>query len=169
MILLLNRNMGGAIITNHQIHQGNSMHSGTIEHICINSDGPLCYCGNRGCLETYCSANALEHISGLSIKDFFSQLREQNSSRLTQIWEDYLKHLSFAIRNLNLLIDAPIIISGYLATYFTAEDISNLIRFVNASSPFPLSDDSILVGMHGQYTPAIGAALYYIRQFLETI
>ena len=169
VILLLNRNMGGAIITNHQIHQGNSMHSGTIEHICINSDGPLCYCGNRGCLETYCSANALEHISGLSIKDFFSQLREQNSSRLTQIWEDYLKHLSFAIRNLNLLIDAPIIISGYLATYFTAKDISNLIRFVNASSPFPLSDDSILVGMHGQYTPAIGAALYYIRQFLETI
>lgn len=37
VVLLLNRNLGGAIITNHQIHQGRSMHSGTIEHICVNS------------------------------------------------------------------------------------------------------------------------------------
>ena len=65
VVFLLNRNLGGAIITNHQIHQGSSMHSGTIEHICINPDGPLCYCGNRGCLETYCSANALEQAAGL--------------------------------------------------------------------------------------------------------
>jgi len=50
--------------------------SGTTEHMCINADDPLCYCGNHGCLETYCSANALEHTSGLPIKDFFVQLRE---------------------------------------------------------------------------------------------
>lgn len=169
IILLLNRNMGGAIITSHQIHQGASMHSGVIEHMCINADGPLCYCGNHGCLETYCSANALEQTSGLSIKDFFVQLRGKNSSQLATIWEDYLKHLSFAIRNLNLVIDAPIIISGYLAPYFTEEDIKKLTNFINFSSPFPLSDDSILLGVHGQYTPAIGAALFYIEQFIKTI
>ena len=44
VIILLNRNLGGGIITNHQIHQGISMHSGTLEHMCINPDGPLCYC-----------------------------------------------------------------------------------------------------------------------------
>lgn len=169
IILLLNRNMGGAIITNHQIHQGISMHSGTIEHMCINSDGPLCYCGNHGCLETYCSANALEHTSGLPVKEFFSKLRENSSSHLAAIWEDYLKHLSFAIRNLNLVIDAPIIISGYLAPYFTNEDIKKLISFINLSAPFSLSEDSILLGVHGQYTPAIGAALFYIEQFLRSV
>ncbi len=169
LILLLNRNMGGAIVTNHQIHQGGSMHGGAIEHLCINSDGPLCYCGNHGCLETYCSANALEHTSGLSIKDFFFRLREKNASHLEAIWEDYLKHLAFAIRNLNLVIDAPIIISGYLAPYFTDEDIRKLICFINQASPFPLSEDSILLGVHGQYTPAIGAALFYIEQFIRTI
>ena len=77
VVLLLNRNLGGAIITNHQIHQGRSMHSGTIEHICVNPDGPLCYCGNRGCLETYCSANSLEQASGMTIKEFFPLLREK--------------------------------------------------------------------------------------------
>ena len=169
VVFLLNRNLGGAIITNHQIHQGSSMHSGTIEHICINPDGPLCYCGNRGCLETYCSANALEQAAGMNIKDFFSLLREKKSSQLTQIWKDYLHHLAFAMKNLNLIIDAPIIISGYLAPYFLEDDIANLTKHINVSSPFALNKEHIFVGTNGQYTPAIGAALFYVNQFIHAI
>ena len=169
VVLLLNRNLGGAIITNHQIHEGSSMHSGTIEHICINPDGALCYCGNRGCLETYCSANALEQAAGMNIKDFFSLLREKKSPQLTQIWKDYLHHLAFAMKNLNLIIDAPIIISGYLAPYFTEEDIAYLAKYINVSAPFALNKEQIFVGTNGQYTPAIGAALFYVNQFIHAI
>ena len=167
VVLLLNRNLGGAIITNHQIHQGRSMHSGTIEHICVNPDGPLCYCGNRGCLETYCSANSLEQASGMTIKEFFPLLREKKSPQLIQIWEDYLKHLAFAMKNLNLVIDAPIIISGYLAPYFTEDDTDYLLRQINSMTPFELKEEQILVGTHGQYTPAIGAALFYVKEFIQ--
>lgn len=169
VVFLLNRNLGGAIITNHQIHQGSSMHSGTIEHICINPDGPLCYCGNRGCLETYCSANALEQAAGMNIKDFFSLLREKKSPQLTQIWKDYLHHLGFAMKNINLIIDAPIIISGYLAPYFLEDDIAYLTKHINVSSPFALNKEHIFVGTNGQYTPAIGAALFYVNQFIHAI
>ena len=169
VVFLLNRNLGGAIITNHQIHQGSSMHSGTIEHICINPDGPLCYCGNRGCLETYCSANALEQAAGMNIKDFFSLLREKKSPQLTQIWKDYLHHLAFAMKNINLIIDAPIIISGYLAQYFLEDDIAYLTKHINVSSPFALNKEHIFVGTNGQYTPAIGAALFYVNQFIHSI
>ena len=169
VVLLLNRNLGGAIITNHQIHQGCSMHSGTIEHICVNPDGPLCYCGNRGCLETYCSANSLEQASGMTIKEFFPLLREKKSPQLIQIWEDYLKHLAFAIKNLNLVIDAPIIISGYLAPYFTEDDTDYLLRQINSMTPFELKEEQILVGTHGQYTPAIGAALFYVKEFIQSV
>lgn len=169
VVLLLNRNLGGAIITNHQIHQGRSMHSGTIEHICINPDGPLCYCGNRGCLETYCSANSLEQASGMAIKEFFPLLREKKSPQLIQIWEDYLKHLAFAMKNLNLVIDAPIIISGYLAPYFTEDDTDYLLRQINSMTPFELKEEQILVGTHGQYTPAIGAALFYVKEFIQSV
>ena len=169
VVLLLNRNLGGAIITNHQIHQGRSMHSGTIEHICINPDGPLCYCGNRGCLETYCSANSLEQASGMTIKEFFPLLREKKSPQLIQIWKDYLKHLAFAIKNLNLVIDAPIIISGYLAPFFTEEDTDYLLEQINSMTPFKLEEEQLLVGTHGQYTPAIGAALFYVEKFIQSV
>ena len=169
VVFLLNRNLGGAIITNHQIHQGCSMHSGTIEHICVNPDGPLCYCGNRGCLETYCSANSLEQASGMTIKEFFPLLREKKSPQLIQIWEDYLKHLAFAMKNLNLVIDAPIIISGYLAPYFTEDDTDYLLRQINSMTPFELKEERILVGTHGPYTPAIGAALFYVKEFIQSV
>ena len=169
VVFLLNRNLGGAIITNHQIHQGCSMHSGTIEHICVNPDGPLCYCGNRGCLETYCSANSLEQASGMTIKEFFPLLREKKSPQLIQIWEDYLKHLAFAMKNLNLVIDAPIIISGYLAPYFTEEDTDYLLEQINSMTPFELEEEQLLVGTHGQYTPAIGAALFYVKEFIHSV
>lgn len=169
VVLLLNRNLGGAIITNHQIHQGRSMHSGTIEHICVNPDGPLCYCGNRGCLETYCSANSLEQASGMTIKEFFPLLREKKSPQLIQIWEDYLKHLAFAMKNLNLVIDAPIIISGYLAPYFTEKDTDYLLEQINSMTPFELEKEQLLVGTHGQYTPAIGAALFYVKEFIHSV
>ena len=169
VVLLLNRNMGGAVITKHQIHQGSFMHSGTIEHMCIDPNGPLCYCGNRGCLETFCSANSLEQSAGMTAKEFFPLLREKKSSHLTQLWEDYLKHLAFAIKNINLIVDAPIILSGYLAPFFTEEDIQILLKNVNSASPFTLDRSQILIGNHGQYTPAIGAALFYVDQFIRSV
>ena len=169
VVFLLNRNLGGAIITNHQIHQGSSMHSGTLEHMCIDTDGPLCYCGSHGCLETYCSANALEQAADMTVKEFFPLLREKKSPQLTQIWEDYLNHLAFAMKNLNLIIDAPIIISGYLAPYFTEEDIAYLAEHINTSTPFALEKTNILVGTNGQYTPAVGAALFYVDQFIHAV
>ena len=181
IVILLNRNLGGAIITDRHIHQGSTMHSGTLEHMCVNPDGPLCYCGNRGCLETYCSADSLEQASGMPISNFFHSLREigrhtadtdtdaKKSSQISQIWEDYLNHLAFAMKNLNLIIDAPMILSGYLASFLTEEDTQYLLKQINAATPFPLRKEQILVGTYGQYTQAAGAALYYVETFLNTL
>ena len=100
----------------------------------------------------------------MPIKEFFNILHTEEY--LQQIWEDYLDYLAFAIRNLNLVIDCPVIISGYLAPYFQKEDMRYLIEKINKHSPFEIEEDKLLVGTHGQYTPAIGAALYYVKQFL---
>lgn len=169
VVLLLNRNFGGGIFTNHSIHHGTSMHSGTIEHMCINPDGPLCYCGNRGCLEAYCSANALEQAAGVPAKEFFRLLREKKSPQIIGIWEDYLNHLAFAMKNVSMVMDAPIILSGYLAPYFRESDTDYLMEKINSTTPFPLAQNQILLGTHGQYTPAIGAALHYIQDFIEMV
>ena len=194
VVLLLNRNFGGSLIINKKIVKGSHMHAGAIEHLCISRDGPRCYCGNRGCLETYCSANALEAAAGTKAHDFFDKLRqtlggasealgargdddarvyERSDGELRRmeyatIWADYLDKLAYAIRNLSIIIDGSIIISGYLATYFTEHDIKTILNKVN-SSPFPITREQIIVSTYGQYAPAVGAALYYVDEFKKSV
>ena len=165
LVLLLNGNLGGAMIINGQLHRGMHMQSSIVEHLCIDPDGPLCYCGRRGCLETFCSANALKASAGTDISSFFMHLRGKNPYAVS-VWDTYLDHLAYAIRNINIVVDGVIIISGYLAPFFTPEDTTLLLEKINDNNPFPLSADQILFGTQGQYTPAIGAALYYIREFV---
>lgn len=169
IVLLLNQNLGGAVITCHKVHQGYHMRSGLFEHICIDPNGPICYCGKHGCLETYCSVNALEAAAGMPIKEFFNLLRTTHAPNSMQIWRKYLKHLASAISTLSLVIDSPVVISGYLAPYFQSDDIQYLLDRINKISIFEMTEDQLLLGNHGQYTPAIGAALYFIKEFLNSL
>ena len=118
--------------------------------------------------ETYCSANALEAAAQMPVKEFFPALRAGNDARLMEIWDAYLSHLAYAMKTANLLLDGAVIVSGYLAPYFKEEDCRTLLEKVDAASPFPLVREQLLVGTHGQYTPAIGAALLFIEEFLQS-
>lgn len=166
-VLVLNRNLGGSIIINRRIFQGAHMRGGVIEHLCIDKDGPLCYCGNHGCLETYCSANTIENSSGMDIQSFFDNLRKGENSCI-HIWSAYLDKLAFAIHNLIILIDGYIIISGYLAPFFIEDDITYVLHTANYP-PFQIERDRILIGTYGQYTPAAGTALYYLDGFFKSV
>ena len=76
VVFLLNKNLGSALVIHGEVHQGKSMHSGTIEHMCIVPNGTPCYCGGKGCLETYCSAESLQsQIHGNSFESFFQSVR----------------------------------------------------------------------------------------------
>ncbi len=51
--------VGGGIITQGEIHHGHCHAAGEVGHVTILPDGPLCSCGNRGCLEALASATAI--------------------------------------------------------------------------------------------------------------
>ncbi|MBN1755027.1 ROK family protein [bacterium] len=51
--LTLGTGVGGAIIIDKQVYHGANGGAGELGHITINPRGPLCACGNRGCLESY--------------------------------------------------------------------------------------------------------------------
>lgn len=167
ILLLLNENLGGAIMTNRHVHNGLQMRSGIIEHLSLDKNGPLCYCGSRGCLETYCSMHALIEQTQMEIPYFFEKLR-QNDPTCQSIWKNYLTHLAEAIRNITVVIDGVIIISGHLAPYFIQEDITFILNQLSQIAPFPLTHEQIILGIEGEYTSAIGAALYNITDFLNT-
>ena len=60
VMLTLGTGVGGAVLANGQLLRGHSGVAGHLGHLTVDPDGPVCVCGNRGCLETVFSARAIE-------------------------------------------------------------------------------------------------------------
>jgi glucokinase len=60
VMLTLGAGVGGAVLSNGHLLRGHTGVAGHLGHITVDPSGPLCACGNRGCLETYFSARAIE-------------------------------------------------------------------------------------------------------------
>lgn len=56
--IAIGQGVGAGIISNGEIIRGAEGIAGEIGHTCVNFNGPRCACGNRGCLENYCSSIA---------------------------------------------------------------------------------------------------------------
>jgi glucokinase-like ROK family protein len=51
--------IGAGIVCNGQVHRGSSGSAGDIGHICADHNGPICRCGNIGCLEMMAAGPAI--------------------------------------------------------------------------------------------------------------
>src|SRR3990172_1093371 len=55
----LDTGVGSGLIINDDIFRGSPGTAGEIGHTSINSDGPMCRCGNHGCMESYVGSPAI--------------------------------------------------------------------------------------------------------------
>ncbi|HEX2912575.1 MAG TPA: ROK family transcriptional regulator [Chloroflexia bacterium] len=51
--------VGAGLYIENQIYRGDTTNAGELGHITLNMDGPLCFCGNRGCVEVYCAPESM--------------------------------------------------------------------------------------------------------------
>ena len=58
--IIMGTGVGGGIIIDGKIHHGRTNIAGEWGHHCLHTEGNSCYCGNKGCVETYISGPALE-------------------------------------------------------------------------------------------------------------
>lgn len=165
--LSLNRNLGGALVTDGNVHVG-TYSSGTIEHMGFMPNGLLCYCGKRGCLEAYCSAKALELQAEEPLDQFFFNLRMGRKYEV-KIWDIYLKNLAIAIDNMRMVYRVDILIGGLLQHYMTTDDYEKLSDYVFEQTFFQVRDLNIISSKIGQRATANGGAIYYIQKFLDNI
>ncbi|MHA5113845.1 ROK family glucokinase [Oenococcus oeni] len=59
----LGTGVGGGIIANGHMVRGVFGAGGEFGHVVVEPNGYLCTCGNRGCLEQYCSAPGVVHLA----------------------------------------------------------------------------------------------------------
>ena len=78
--------IGAGIISNGRIHRGSDGCAGDIGHICVAKEGPLCSCGNKGCLEAMSAGPAIAskamEAARTGISPILSQMRDANGGVL---------------------------------------------------------------------------------------
>lgn len=60
LMLTLGTGVGGGVLAEGRILRGEAGVAGHLGHYTLDPDGPLCVCGNRGCLQTFFSSRAIE-------------------------------------------------------------------------------------------------------------
>ena len=61
--IALGTGVGGGVVIGGRLHLGLG-HAGEIGHTTVDPDGPLCGCGNRGCLDRMASAQSIAAAAG---------------------------------------------------------------------------------------------------------
>lgn len=61
--------IGAGIIFNKKLYRGTHGYAGEIGHVTLESDGPPCSCGDRGCLEALASNTAVSRLATIAIKE----------------------------------------------------------------------------------------------------
>jgi predicted NBD/HSP70 family sugar kinase len=57
--LLVSGGIGAGLILNGEIYRGTGGTAGELGHVLVDEGGPICRCGNRGCLETFAGGPAI--------------------------------------------------------------------------------------------------------------
>ena len=165
--LSLGEHLGGAIISNGTIQRGRTGRTGTFEHMTLAEGGRQCYCGKYGCAECYCSADALLR-GGETLADFFALLRK-GEAQYHKRWTEYLSWLGMALNNIHMVMDSVIVLGGHVAPYLTRDDLDRLFAVIQERTAFPERENFLRLGTQENDIIAAGAAIPYVRSFLNAV
>ncbi len=112
----LSYGVGAGLILHGEVFRGAAGTAGEIGHLTIDENGPVCRCGNRGCLETYIgSRGLLDALAGshgpLSLRDVLTRAMDGDPG-CRRVLEDAGRHLGVAVAGLVNLINPEMIVLG---------------------------------------------------------
>ncbi|MFD2176334.1 fructokinase [Veronia pacifica] len=124
--VILGTGCGGGIVLNNYIHPGLNLVSGEWGHNPLpwqnegdikHADAFPCYCGKRGCIETFISGTGFERdftlITGQELKgEAIMQLAEQGDKQALASVSRYQQRLAKAIASVVNIIDPDIVVLG---------------------------------------------------------
>ena len=113
--VIMGTGVGGGIVIKEQIHNGRTNIAGEWGHHCIKPEGNSCYCGKRGCVETYLSGPALEKrwndLSGK--RQTISEILQNSDESMFATWKnELLENFALALGNVIDILDPDAIVLG---------------------------------------------------------
>ncbi len=166
VMLTLGTGVGGGIIINGALYEGNRSAGAELGHMVIVKDGELCTCGRRGCIEAYASATGLirdtkramiahpdskmNEISVDKVDGKTAFLYENKDVYAKQVVEDYLGYIACGVADIcNVFRPEAVIIGGGIGS--EGRKMTDRIQ--------KKTDPDVFGGDMGPYVPVIPAAL----------
>jgi fructokinase len=115
--VILGTGVGGGIVYRGELWRGPQHLAGEWGHHCIDPDGPACYCGRRGCVETLIAGPAVENdyrqASGASLPlpAILSAYRGGDVTA-TQVFRRFIDRFGRALANLIDILDPEAVVLG---------------------------------------------------------
>lgn len=113
--------VGAGLVIDGRIYRGPGGTAGEIGHITLDESGPVCRCGNRGCLETFTAARYVlellrgSHGDGLTVPRMV-QLAREGDPGCRRVIGDVGRHIGMGVASLcNLLNPSRVVLGGDLA------------------------------------------------------
>ena len=113
--VIMGTGVGGGIVIDGKIYHGKNSIAGEWGHHCLHSEGNNCYCGNKGCVETYISGPALEKnwydLTGQN--NSLSEIIQNSKNPNYPKWKNsFLDNFALSLSNVIDILDPDAIVLG---------------------------------------------------------
>ncbi len=190
LYVYLGNGIGVAYYHKGEVLGGATNSLGELGHTIVKKDGPICECGNRGCLEAIAGGKAIVKrvrdyinsgvrtlmsdssdfdIKRLSLDDVVSAARAGDKLCAT-VLDEATEYLSIGVVNVVNLFNPDLVIFG--GTLAKSRDlvIDSIKRSVKTRClPHSVSNLRMEISAFGEDGPALGAATLAIRDYLSKV
>lgn len=156
----LGTGVGGGVVIDGRLHLGLG-HAGEIGHMTVRPDGPLCGCGNRGCLDRVAGAHAIAAAGGrASVQDLVGAA-QAGDARARAAFAEAADAVAIALGNAVVLLwPERVVVGGGVAE--AGEVLLAPLRAALArrACVAPVERIAVVAAELGPFAGAVGAALW---------
>ena len=121
--VIMGTGCGGGFVMNGRLRSGPNRLSGEWGHVSVDPNGPVCWCGQKGCLETYISGSGLEAMLRgrltirLSAQEILLAYEAQRTDfphwpALSEVTEAFLEMFGRGLAQVCAVIDPDVVVLG---------------------------------------------------------
>jgi len=191
LFISVSMGIGAALFVDGALYRGPGGFAGEFGHITVDENGPLCCCGNYGCLEALASGGAIiqsvrtaiqkgvdSKVRDLTMEDLdrismeiVTRAAAENDGLAGRVLHDAVSHIAVALADVvNLLSPRVIILGGplfRLAPQLITEPLMRVVKqraFEKSANEIRLEVSSL-----GSEAAALGAARLSAEAILESV
>ncbi len=161
--VIMGTGCGGGIVHKGEVIVGRQGIAGEWGHTSIALDGPHCYCGKRGCVETYISGGGAEsrYAEMFGAKKSFREIEKDfyaGEAKALEFMAIFFRNFGRALANVIDVLDPDIVVLGGGVSNFNAlysQGVAEVAKFVFSDS----LETPIVKHQLGDSAGVVGAAL----------